>query len=83
MTSPNPNCVDERTVVLKQVGYGVLGGAKSIETGKWEVNPGKLHFKGQLPFKAYAELKPLTQATAGPIYKCAGATSRTVTISGG
>jgi hypothetical protein len=36
-----------------------------------------------IPFKIYAEVKPLTQGTAGTIYKCLGATSKTRTISGG
>jgi len=28
-------------------------------------------------------VKPITQATAGPIYKCLAAVSKTVTINGG
>jgi hypothetical protein len=79
----NSNCVAERSVVLKQKGHGVLGRTKSTATGSWEVNPEKLHYKGQLPYKIYAEVKPLTQATAGPIYKCLAATSKTVEIAGG
>lgn len=79
----NSNCVAERAVVLKQKGYGVLGRAKSTATGSWEVNPEKLRYKGQLPYKIYAEAKPLTQATAGPIYKCQAATSKTIEIAGG
>jgi hypothetical protein len=31
----------------------------------------------------YAEVKPMTQATAGPIYRCLGAASKTVEIAGG
>ena len=34
-------------------------------------------------FKVYAEVKPVTQGTAGTIYKCLGATSKTITINGG
>jgi hypothetical protein len=83
VTSSNSNCVAERTVVLKQAGHGVLGRTTSTETGKWEVSPEDLRFKGPLPYKVYAEVKPLTQATAGPIYKCAAATSKTITINGG
>ena len=74
----NSNCVAERSVVLKQKGHGVLGRTKSTATGSWEVSPEKLHFKGQLPYKIYAEVKPLTQGTAGPIYKCLAATSKTI-----
>ncbi|MDX6601542.1 MAG: hypothetical protein QOF13_744 [Solirubrobacterales bacterium] len=83
VTSGNSNCVAERTVVLKQKGYGVLGRTTSTDTGKWEVSPEDLHFKGPLPYKIYAEAKPLTQATAGPIYKCEAATSKTIEIAGG
>jgi hypothetical protein len=79
----NSNCVAERSVVLKQKGHGVLGRTKSTATGSWEVSPEKLHFKGALPYKIYAEVKPLTQATAGPIYKCEAAISKTVEIAGG
>jgi hypothetical protein len=35
------------------------------------------------PFKVYAEVKPVAQGTAGTIYKCLGATSKAITISGG
>ncbi len=83
VVSGNSNCVAERTVVLKQKGHGVLGRDKSEDNGSWEVSPEDLHFKGPLPYKIYAEVKPLTQATAGPIYECLAATSKTITISGG
>jgi hypothetical protein len=73
----------ERTVVLKQKGHGVLGRDKSEDNGSWEVSPEDLHFKGPLPYNIYAEAKPLTQATAGPIYKCLAATSKTIEIAGG
>jgi hypothetical protein len=79
----NPNCVEERVVVLKQKGQGVLGRATSEAKGKWEVNPEDLKFKGPLPYKIYAEVKPLSQGTAGTIYKCLGATSKTIEIAGG
>ncbi|MDX6608510.1 MAG: hypothetical protein QOF85_435 [Solirubrobacterales bacterium] len=83
VTSGNPNCIAERTVVLKQKGHGLLGRTKSTDTGSWEVSPEELKFKGPLPYKLYAEVKPLTQATAGPIYKCEAATSKTIEIAGG
>jgi hypothetical protein len=81
--SPNSNCLAGRTVVLKQQGHGVLGTDTSDDKGRWKVDPEDLHFKGKLPFKINAVLKPITQATAGPIYKCSGATSKTITINGG
>jgi hypothetical protein len=79
----NDNCVAERSVVLKQKGHGVLGRTKSTDSGSWEVSPEKLHFEGPLPYKIYAEVKPLTQAAAGPVYKCLAATSKTIEIAGG
>jgi hypothetical protein len=81
--SPNSGCVEDRSVVLKQKGHGVLGRTKSTDTGKWEVSPESIHYKGQLPYKIYAEVKPLSQGTAGTIYKCLGATSKTIEIAGG
>jgi len=33
--------------------------------------------------KVFAEVKPVTQGTAGTIYKCLGAVSKTVEIAGG
>jgi hypothetical protein len=62
-------------VVLKQQGHGVLGRDTSDEEGRWNVGPEGLQFKGQLPYKLYAEVK----ATS----KCAAATSKTITINGG
>jgi hypothetical protein len=81
--SPNSGCVEDRSVVLKQKGHGVLGRTRSTDTGKWEVSPEGIHYKGQLPYKIYAEVKPLSQGTAGTIYKCLGATSKTIEIAGG
>jgi hypothetical protein len=79
----NANCVEQRTVVLKQKGYGVLGRATSNENGKWEVDPTGIRYKGPLPYKIYAEAKPVSQGTAGTIYKCLAASSKTITINGG
>ena len=75
VSSPKASCLAGRTVVLKQKGHGVLGRVSSTETGKWEVPPEELHYKGPLPYKVYAEVK----ATS----KCAGATSVTREIAGG
>jgi hypothetical protein len=81
----NSNCVPERTVVLKQKGYGVLSRVESKDNGNWNADLDEMNsnFKGPLPYKVFAEVKPLTQATAGPIYKCLAATSKTITIAGG
>ena len=83
VTSSNKACASERTVVLKQKGHGVLGRTESKASGSWEVPPEELHFKGPLPYKVYAEVKTRSEGTAGTIYKCLGATSKTVEIAGG
>jgi hypothetical protein len=76
----NSNCLAGRRVIVKEKGHGKIGAATTNDKGAWKAEP---KYTGALPFKIYAEVKPLTQATAGPIYRCLGATSRTVTISGG
>lgn len=79
----NPNCVGERTVVLKQKGKGVVSRAVSKASGSWKVDLEELNANIEIPAVVYAEVKPLTQATAGPIYKCLAATSKTKEIVGG
>jgi hypothetical protein len=73
--SPKQSCVADRKVVLKQKGHGVLGRDTSDDQGRWKIDPATLHYKGQLPFKIFAEVK-----ASG---SCADATSRTITINGG
>jgi hypothetical protein len=80
VSSSNANCVEERTIVVKQVGKGKIGAATTNANGGWKAEP---KYKGALPFKVYAEVKPVTQGTAGTIYKCLGATSKVRTINGG
>jgi hypothetical protein len=79
----NSSCVGERTVVLKQKGNGVLSRVKSKANGNWKADLDELNENLKIPAEVYAEVKPLTQATAGPIYKCQAATSKTVEIAGG
>lgn len=79
----NPNCIGERIVVLKQKGNGVLSRVESKANGNWKADLEELNENIKIPAKVFAEVKPVTQATAGPIYRCLGATSRTVEISGG
>jgi hypothetical protein len=80
VSASNPNCTEERQVVVKQVGIGRIAAIETSSTGSWKAEP---KYKGGLPYKVYAEVKPVTQGTAGTIYKCLGAKSRTVTINGG
>ncbi len=80
VTTSNPNCSEQRRVVIKQQGKGKIGAATTNANGAWKAEP---KYRGALPFKVFAEVKPVTQGTAGTIYKCLGATSRTITIAGG
>lgn len=80
ISAANSNCLEGRTVVIKQKGKGKIGSAKTNAKGAWKAEPA---YKGSPPLEVWAEVKPITQATAGPIYKCLAATSRTVTINGG
>jgi hypothetical protein len=79
----NSNCVAERVVVLKQKGNGVLSRVESKANGNWKADLEDLNENIKIPADVYAEVKPSTQATAGPIYKCLGAISKTVEIAGG
>lgn len=80
VSASNPNCTESRQVVVKEVGIGKIGATTTSSTGSWKAEP---KYKGDVPFKIYAEVKPVTQGTAGTIYKCLGAKSPTRTISGG
>jgi hypothetical protein len=80
VSAKNPNCTESRTVVIKEVGHGKIGSTTTSSTGSWRAEP---KYTGDVPFKVYAEVKPVTQGTAGTIYKCLGAKSKTKTINGG
>jgi len=80
VSAKNPNCVESRQVVVKEKGYGKIGSTMTSSTGSWKAEP---DYKGEVPLKVWAEVKPVTQGTAGTIYKCLGATSKVRTINGG
>jgi hypothetical protein len=80
VTATNANCVEGRQVVVKEVGVGKIGAAKTDDAGVWKAQP---NYKGDVPFNVYAEVKPVSQGTADTIYKCLGARTRTLEISGG
>jgi hypothetical protein len=80
VSSSNANCVESRKVVIKEKGFGKIGAVTTSSTGSWTAEP---RYKGTLPIKVWAEVKPVTQGTAGTIYKCLGATSKVRTIKGG
>jgi len=79
----NSNCVEERTVVLKQKGNGLLSRTETKPNGNWKADLEELNANIKIPAKVFAEVKPVTQGTAGTIYKCLGATSKNVEIAGG
>ena len=79
----NANCVEERTVVLRQKGNGVLSRVETKSNGNWKADLEELNQNIEIPAKVFAEVKPVTQGTAGTIYKCLGAVSKTVEITGG
>jgi len=79
----NVNCVEERTVVLKQKGNGVLSRVETKPNGNWKADLEELNQNLKIPAEVFAEVKPVTQGTAGTIYKCLGAVSKTVEIAGG
>jgi hypothetical protein len=81
--SANSNCIGERIVVLKQKGNGILSRVESKANGNWKADLEELNENIKIPAMVYAEVKPMTQATAGPIYRCLGAVSKTVEIAGG
>jgi hypothetical protein len=80
VSSANANCVESRQVVVKEKGYGKIGSTTTSSTGSWKAEP---DYKGEVPLKVWAEVKPVTQGTAGTIYKCLGASSKIRTINGG
>jgi hypothetical protein len=80
VSAGNANCVEGRRVIVKQKGYGKIGVATTNDKGAWQAEPA---YKGSPPLKVYAEVKPVSQGTAGTIYLCKAATSRTLTINGG
>jgi hypothetical protein len=80
VSAANANCVEDRQVVVKEKGFGKIGATTTSSTGSWKAEP---NYKGNVPLKVWAEVKPVTQGTAGTIYKCLGASSRILTINGG
>jgi hypothetical protein len=81
VSSADPSCVGERTVVLKQKGNGVLSRVKSKSNGNWKADLDELNANIKLPAMVYAEVK--TSSPPGPTATCLGAVSRTVEIAGG
>ncbi|MEZ5076392.1 MAG: hypothetical protein R2725_03000 [Solirubrobacterales bacterium] len=76
----NPNCVEGREVLVKANGIGTVARATANANGVWKVKRGKVYPKLELPAKLYAVAPQVYQGTAGTIYNCRSAVSRTVKI---
>ena len=81
VSAASPDCVGERTVVLKQKGNGVLSRVKSKDNGNWKADLDELNENIKIPAMVYAEVKAFSPA--GPVATCLAAKSRTVEIAGG
>jgi hypothetical protein len=81
VSSSDPSCVGERTVVLKQKGNGVLSRAKSKSNGNWKADLDELNENIKIPAMVYAEVK--AASPPGPTATCLSAISKTVEIAGG
>lgn len=77
----NGNCVEDRRILVKAKGQGVVMRATTDANGFWKVDRSVLLAKVSSPSQVYAVAPQVTQGTAGPIYRCLMATSRTVTVS--
>jgi|GEM_PF-807380 len=76
----NPNCVEGREVLVKANGVGTIARATTDVNGVWKVKRSNLYPKLELPAKVYAVAPQVFEGTAGTIYNCLSAVSRTVTI---
>jgi hypothetical protein len=81
VSSADPSCVGERTVVLKQKGNGVISRGKSKSNGNWKADLDELNENIKIPAMVYAEVK--TVSPPGSTATCLSAVSRTVEIAGG
>ncbi len=81
VSASSPECVAERTVVLKQKGNGVLSRVKTKANGSWKADLEELNQNIKIPAMVYAEVK--ASNPAGPVATCLGATSQTREIAGG
>lgn len=77
----NGNCVEDRKVLIKAKGHGTVMKTTTNASGFWKVSRAVLRGKVSQPAEIYAVAPQVSQGTAGPIYKCLTATSRTVTLA--
>jgi hypothetical protein len=76
VTSPNSACVPMRKVTLYRTNGNVLGKTKTNNTGDWKITASGS--AGIILGHFYAKVKRESQGTAGTIYVCQGAKSKTI-----
>lgn len=76
VTSPNHACVESRTVTLYRTNGDVLGTTHTNNRGRWHIEAEGSAGISQGHF--YAIVKRESQGTAGTIYVCKAARSRTI-----
>ncbi len=85
VSSPKGACTKDRKVVVKYTDAKgrayVFGRDRTDNSGRYQVTGGAT--PGKLPFKFKATVKRRSEGTAGTIYVCKEATSKTRLVSGG
>ncbi|MFN8161931.1 MAG: hypothetical protein U0R52_12900 [Solirubrobacterales bacterium] len=80
VTSPNPGCVEKRTVKLKRVVSGgrdqVIGADTTDRHGRWRIVP--QGSAGISLARFYARVRRHSEGAAGTLYVCRAARSRVV-----
>lgn len=78
VTSSNAACEASRKVVLYRISGLKLGSATTGSTGKWTITVSG--YAGISLGHFYAQVKQRSEGTAGTIYVCKGARSKTVPL---
>lgn len=85
VSSSNQACVEGRKVAVKvkdaRGRVTIYGRGRTDSAGKYSITAGTL--SGPLPYKFTAVVKRRSEGTAGTIYVCDGAKSKTRLVSGG
>ena len=78
VTSSNAACEDARKVTLYTTTKLKLGTAKTNKHGDWKITPSGGGFAGISLHHFFAKVAKLSSGTAGTIYVCKAATSKTI-----
>jgi hypothetical protein len=76
VTSSNAGCVSNRTVTLHRTNGNVLGSTKTSASGAWKITASGS--AGITLGHFYATVKQRSEGTAGTIYVCKAAKSKTI-----